>query len=100
MDISGLIIDTQEGDAERVAAAVTALDGVELLHLVEPSRVAVLVEAEGIDPSMDLSSRIWEIPGVVAINLACHYHDVDGDRHLRDDRRDDRRDDLAAALAD
>jgi len=77
MDISGLIIDTQEGDAARVAAAVAALDGVEVLQTVEPSRVIALVEAEGIDPSMKLSEQIWAIPGVAAINLACHYHNVE-----------------------
>ncbi len=77
MDISGLIIDTQEGAAERVAEAVAALEGVELLKVVPPSRVLCLVEAEGIDPSMEVSERIWAIPGVAAINLACHYHDVE-----------------------
>ncbi len=77
VDISGLIIDTQEGEAERVAAAVAALDGVEVLQTVPPSRVVILVEAGGIDPSMEVSNRIWAIPGVAAINLACHYHNVE-----------------------
>ena len=83
MDISGLIIDTQEGDAERVADAVAALDGVELLRVIPPSRVLILVEAEGIDPSMEVSKRIWAIPGVAAINLACHYHNVEGSEEPR-----------------
>jgi len=92
VDISGLIIDTQEGDAERVAAAVAALDGVEILRTLPPSRLLILVEAEGIDPSMALSEQIWAIPGVAAINLTCHYHDVDGE--------EDHRDAVVASLAD
>jgi len=92
MDISGLIIDTQEGDVERVAAAVATLDGVEILRVVEPSRLLILVEADGIDPSMALSEQIWAIPGVAALNLTCHYHDVDGDS--------DRRAEVVASLAD
>ncbi|HBB41385.1 MAG: hypothetical protein COW73_09415 [Nitrospirae bacterium CG18_big_fil_WC_8_21_14_2_50_70_55] len=92
MDISGLIIDTQEGAMDRVAAAVAALDGVEILRTVEPSRLLALVEADGIDPSMQLTEQIWAIPGVAAINLTCHYHDVEGD--------DDRRAGGAASLVD
>jgi nitrate reductase NapAB chaperone NapD len=78
MDISGLIIDCQE---RRFRAVVDALEGMtelEILRILPPSRVVCLVEAAGIDPSLAVSERIWAIPGVAAINLTCHYHDVDG----------------------
>ncbi|HEX9591746.1 MAG TPA: chaperone NapD, partial [bacterium] len=76
MDISGLIIDCQE---RRFRAVVDALEGMtelEILRILPPSRVVCLVEAAGIDPSLAVSERIWAIPGVAAINLTCHYHDV------------------------
>jgi nitrate reductase NapAB chaperone NapD len=79
MDISGLIIDCQE---RRFRAVVDALEGMtelEILRILPPSRVVCLVEAAGIDPSLAVSERIWAIPGVAAINLTCHYHDVDGE---------------------
>ena len=77
MDISGLIIDCEERRFPDVVDALEGMTELEILRIVPPSRVVCLVEAAGIDPSMAVSERIWAIPGVAAINLTCHYHDVD-----------------------
>jgi len=84
MDISGLIIDCEEGHFRDVVDALQGMAELEILRILPPSRVVCLVEAEGIDPSMDISQRIWAIPGVAAINLTCHYHDVDGESTVRE----------------
>jgi|GEM_PF-2747429 len=77
MDISGLIIDCEESHFRDVVDALQGMTELEILRILPPSRVVCLVEAADIDPSMDVSQRIWAIPGVAAINLTCHYHDVD-----------------------
>jgi len=77
MDISGLIIDCEETCFSDVVDTLHGMAELEILRILPPSRVVCLVEAAGIDPSMDVSQRIWAIPGVAAINLTCHYHDVD-----------------------
>jgi nitrate reductase NapAB chaperone NapD len=84
MDISGLIIDCEETRFSDVVDALHSMAELELLRILPPSRIVCLVEAEGIDPSMDVSRRIWAIPGVAAINLTCHYHDVDGESTVRE----------------
>lgn len=77
MDISGLIIDCDERRFRDVVGALEGMAELEILHLLPPSRVLCLVEAADIDPSLAVSERIWAIPGVAAINLTYHYHDVD-----------------------
>jgi nitrate reductase NapAB chaperone NapD len=83
MDISGLIIDCEKHQFRNVVDALQSMTELEILRVLPPSRVVCLVEAAGIDPSMAVSERIWAIPGVAAINLTCHYHDVDDEGVLR-----------------
>jgi len=83
MDISGLIIDCEEGRFRDVVDALQGMAELEILRILPPSRVVCLVEAADIDPSMAVSERIWAVPGVAAINLTCHYHDVDGELTVR-----------------
>lgn len=66
--ISSLVVEAVPDSVESVAAALAAIEGVEV-HEVNGYKIVVTIEAPSTGASHQTSSRFVEIPGVLNVNL-------------------------------
>lgn len=66
--ISSLVVETRPEAVQDVAAALAAMEGVEV-HEVNGYKIVVTIEAPSTGASHELSSRFIQVPGVLNVNL-------------------------------
>ncbi|KEF38747.1 uncharacterized protein involved in formation of periplasmic nitrate reductase [Schinkia azotoformans MEV2011] len=69
MMISGILILTKEGKAEEVAKKIENIQGVEVHHIVEGSKIVITLEEKSIDQSYQTGKQLEKVPGVLGVNV-------------------------------
>ncbi len=67
MVISGVIIHTIQGEAEKIKDAVCAIEGIELQHIEKNAQIIVTLEAENLSASEDVCKQIAAMKHVTGI---------------------------------
>ena len=78
--ISSLIVECLPSDADRVADALAALEGVEV-HGCEDGQVVITIERETLAESHDLANSFTQMDGVTNVNLV--YANFEDDEELQ-----------------
>lgn len=75
MVISSYVIETMPDSREEVAHALTSYAGVEV-HGNEGNKLIVSIEADSIDQTYELATKLSQINGVLTTNLVyCNFED-------------------------
>lgn len=69
MFISGIYVETNEGQAGFVAAQLIEFTGVEIQHIHEEKKVILTLEADTVDESYNTAEKFKELEGVLGICL-------------------------------
>jgi len=72
MPISGVVISCLQGEAERVAGQVSAMDGVEIHGLLADGQIVAVVEGATVNDEVAIVSRLHEMDGIVSVRMAYH----------------------------
>lgn len=72
MPVSGIVVTCVAASAERVAAQLTEVKGVEVHGVLEDGRIVAVVEADTVDGEVALVTGLDDIEGVVSVQLAYH----------------------------
>lgn len=79
VNISSLILGVLPEDAEKVAAQLRLLAGVELHVVAEDGRMIVSVEADSEGATVEIFEEIRQLPGVLSASLVYHQYESDPD---------------------
>lgn len=69
MVISGIYVDTIEGQAGQAAERLAEIPGVEVHHIHENRKVIITIETDTVDISYKTAEKFKEIKGVLGICL-------------------------------
>jgi len=74
MQYSGVVVTAKSTYLDSVKEALTRLPGVEI-HYAHPGRgkFVLVLEAESVDRHQETFYTIQAVPGVIDVELACHY---------------------------
>ncbi|WP_216629081.1 chaperone NapD [Cytobacillus massiliigabonensis] len=68
--ISGIFIETIPGRANKAAALLGEINGVEVHHIEEDYKIILTIEAESINRSYEIAESFKPIEGILTICLA------------------------------
>lgn len=75
MVISSYVIDTVPEKREQVASTISVFEGVEI-HGHEKHQLIVTIEADSVDATYALATKLSQVDGVLATNLVyCNFED-------------------------
>jgi nitrate reductase NapAB chaperone NapD len=77
MVIAGVVIDLKQADRGTTLRLLSTMDGVREVRESEvPGKLAAVLEAANEHIVTDLCSALLKVPGIVGVNPACIYYDV------------------------
>lgn len=78
VNVSGLVVDTDPSETEAVSTALASLEGLVAIEVIQPNRIAIVIEAGTVNQELGISRLINEMPGVRGVYLA--YHNFENSR--------------------
>ncbi|WP_102345613.1 chaperone NapD [Bacillus sp. Marseille-P3661] len=69
MMISGILISTKKGLADKVAIEVEKITGVEVHQVVDNNKIVITLEQKSIEKSYKTGKRLEKVPGVLGVNV-------------------------------
>jgi nitrate reductase NapD len=79
VNISSLILGVLPADAEKVAAQLRLLAGVEVHAVAEDGRMIVSIETASEGATVEIFEEIRRLPGVLSASLVYHQYESDPD---------------------
>jgi len=73
IDVCGVLVHAQGGKEQEVKDVLSAIDGVEVHHITENSRLIVTIELDGKRQIMDTMSSFNDLPNVVSTVLTYQH---------------------------
>ncbi len=73
IDVCGVLVHAQNGKEQEVKSVLNAIDGVEVHHTTENSRLIVTIELDGRRQIMDTMSSFNDLPNVVSTVLTYQH---------------------------
>ncbi len=73
IDICGVLVHAKNGKEQEVEQSLNAINGVEVHHVSDNSRLIVTIELEGRKQIMDTMSSFNDIPNVVSTVLTYQH---------------------------
>lgn len=70
MVVSGIYIETIPGEANKAAALLNEINGVEVHHIEDNYKIILTIEAETINKSYEIAETFKPIDGILTICLA------------------------------
>ncbi len=73
IDICGVLVHAKNGKEQEVESSLNAINGVEVHHVSDNSRLIVTIELEGRKQIMDTMSGFNDIPNVISTVLTYQH---------------------------
>lgn len=73
IDICGVLVHTSKGKEEEVKNALSVIEGVEVHHTTQDSRLLVTIELQGRQQIMDTMGSFNDIPYVISTVLTYQH---------------------------
>ena len=73
MHISSVLVEFLPGATDGVLKHVRETPGVTVRETAREGRIIAVVEAPDLAAALEIHKSLWDIPGVVGVQLAYHY---------------------------
>lgn len=78
MPVSSVVVTCVQGAAERVAAEMAAIAGVEVHGVLPDGQIVAVIEADAVQEEVDVVAQLHEVADVITVRMAYHnFEDVD-----------------------
>lgn len=78
MPVSSVVVTCAQGAAERVAAEMAGIAGVEVHGVLPDGQIVAVIEADAVQGEVDVVAHLHEVADVITVRMAYHnFEDVD-----------------------